>query len=84
MDKMEYAIDGGLVWLTNVSSRIACSVCSQILALNNNGSLLVKSFVTLLDFNSDTLTVKCGTCKHFNTVRLKKNHKKMDKCLLTI
>lgn len=82
--RMDYAIDGDVVWLTDISSCIVCSVCSRNLALNNHGTLLIKSFVTLFDTNNKLLTLKCGHCKHYNTIVLGKNNNKNEHCLLSI
>ena len=72
---MKYYIDGNEITLMGVTDRIQCQNCGQTMALNNDGTMLIKTFVTLLEISDDQkkLTLRCGKCKYFNTVNLDNN-----------
>lgn len=83
--KISYLIDDSIIRLTAVNERIVCGLCGHVIALSNNGILLIKSFVTLLDIQEKAITLKCGKCKKFNTIILdNRNAEGKRTCLLVV
>lgn len=81
---VKYQIENGNIILSRVSNFITCEVCGQNLAINNRGTILVKSFASLLDLRKREVMLKCGKCKSFNTIKLEDTNKRDAKCLLVV
>lgn len=82
--RMPYTIEDGMITLTRVSNFVNCAVCGQVLALNNNGCVLIKTFATLLDAKSNKITLRCGRCKSFNTIALDAVLCRGNECLIAM
>ena len=66
--QIEYMIDGGNVKLTDVSHKFTCGTCSNVIALVNKGTILIKSFVSVLEKKTGKMTLRCGRCKTYNVI----------------
>lgn len=80
----KYKIEDGNIILSRVSNFITCEICGQNLAVNNKGILLIKTFASMLDIKKKEITLKCGKCKSFNTIKLEDINKHNTKCLLIV
>ena len=80
----KFKIEDGNIILNKVSNFITCEICGQNLAVNNKGTILIKTFASLLDMRKREITFKCGKCKSFNTIKLDDANKRGAKCLLIV
>lgn len=82
--KVNYTIDSDSIQIKKAKNFIMCVKCNCNLGIINEGSLLLKSIVSILDFDDNSITVKCMKCKNYNTFNIDKAKQKNNKCLLTI
>ena len=80
----KYKIEDGNIILNRVSNFIICEICGQNLAVNNKGTLLIKTFASMLDMRKREIVLKCGKCKTFNTIKMEDINKRGTKCLLIV